>query len=185
MLIVVIGVPGVGKSTLICHLQERFGWKPVDVYTTRPPRSGDIGRVSITEEELELIVKAEGVGIRNRVCGNQYFISQKSFEMVLTSADVFLIDVAPLLWDREKYSGCLSILLMPQCRAQLELQVKSSNSPERLNASLKEYEELSAGLATQIVSQGAIEITNIQGNLDRAATNLVNLYNLWNNSQNR
>jgi guanylate kinase len=185
MLIVVIGVPGAGKSTLVCYLQERFGWKPVDVYTTRPPRPTDIGRISISKEELVRIIEAEGVGIRNYVCGNEYFISKKTFETALTSPDVFLMDVAPLLWDRVKYSRCLSVLLMPQCRAQLKLQVQSSATPERLNISLKEHDALSAGLATQIISQGAVEITNIPSDLGRTAINLLNLYNIWYNSENR
>jgi len=185
MLIVVIGVPGVGKSTLVCHLQERFGWKPVDVYTTRPPRPADIGRISVSTEELARIIESEGIGIRNLVCDNEYFISKKTFETVVSSPDVFLMDVAPLLWDREKYSGCLSILLMPQCRCQLKLQAGSGSYPERLNDSLTEYDNLSTGLVKQILSEGAIEITNILNDIGRTAINVVNLYNFWRSSQYR
>jgi guanylate kinase len=178
MLIVVIGVPGVGKSALVYHLQLRVGWTPVAVYTTRPPRPADIGRISVSTEELARIMESEGTGIRNIVCGNEYFISKKTFETVVSSPDVFLMDVAPSLWDREKYSKCLSVLLMPQCRSQLELQVRSSRNPERLNDSLAEYDNISE-LAKQIVSQGAIEISNIQNDVGRTAMNLVNLYKLW------
>jgi hypothetical protein len=110
---------------------------------------------------------------------------KKSFENILSSHDVFMIDVAPLLWDKDTYRECLSILLMPQSRTQLKLQIESSENPERLSGSLREYDDLCKGLATQIISQGTVEITSIANDLERTAVNIVNLYNIWFQPQHR
>lgn len=50
----IVGPSGSGKTTLCNILEEEYGLKMLNSYTTRPPRyEGEVGHVFVTKEEFE------------------------------------------------------------------------------------------------------------------------------------
>lgn len=52
--VVILSQCGAGKTTLV-EAMEKYGFRQVDCYTTRPPRAYDPGRICITPEEFAAV----------------------------------------------------------------------------------------------------------------------------------
>ena len=50
-----VGRSSSGKTTIANILEERYGYKQVQSYTTRPPRyEGEVGHIFVNENEFKL-----------------------------------------------------------------------------------------------------------------------------------
>ena len=75
MLLALTGVTGVGKSYYKYKIAEVFGFEPVSIITTRPPRKGEINnkdKVFVTHEELDQLRGEGKIAYSLQIAGNEY-----------------------------------------------------------------------------------------------------------------
>jgi guanylate kinase len=175
MLVVLAGVPGVGKSTLKRWLKENAGWQPVLVYTTRQHRLDDFERISVTDEELTRVIAMEGVAIENRLFGNRYVVTRKTHDDVIRTSEPFTLDVSPEFWTKNLCPPQQSVLIMPSNRQQLERQILGSATPNRLPEALSRYDELMSSGAERLAREGIRTIINYPHEIARTCRHIIEL----------
>ena len=107
MLYLLVGESGSGKTTLAKYLQDHYGLKVLESYTTRPKRSPDeTGHIFITKDEADYIMIHDKIVADTKFDGNIYFATQDQVE----EADVYIVDPAGLVRLLHNYSGDKTIL---------------------------------------------------------------------------
>ena len=82
-----VGKSASGKTTTAELLEQKYGYKQVHSYTTRPPRYiGEIGHVFVSEEEFDDLEDLAAYTFYN---GNHYGTTFKQLE----ECDIYVIDV--------------------------------------------------------------------------------------------
>lgn len=82
-----VGKSASGKTTMANMLEERYGYKQVSSYTTRPPRyDGEVGHIFVNQEEFNNLGELAAYTYYN---GNHYGTTFKQLE----ECDVYVIDV--------------------------------------------------------------------------------------------
>ena len=95
----IAGRSGVGKTTLVENLQKDYGLKPVESYTTRPPRyPGETGHIFVTEEEFDRLGEMVAYTEYN---GYRYGVT----EDIVNSHDLYVIDPYGIQHLRQHYHG--------------------------------------------------------------------------------
>lgn len=98
-IICIVGCSGSGKTTIANILEERYGMKSVQSYTTRPQRyEGEQGHIFISPEEVK---NFKDIVAYNRYNGYEYFATAQQID----EADVYVVDIPGLLQLKEKYTG--------------------------------------------------------------------------------
>lgn len=95
----IVGPSGSGKTTIAEALQERYGWKTIESYTTRPPRyEGETGHVFVSEEEFKSLGE---MCAYTKFDGHEYGVTAD----IVDKSDLYVIDPPGLEMVREKYHG--------------------------------------------------------------------------------
>ena len=82
-----VGKSASGKSTIANLLEQKYGYKQVQSYTTRPPRyDGEPGHIFVTKEEFSNLGELAAYTLYN---GNEYGTTFKQLE----ECDIYVIDV--------------------------------------------------------------------------------------------
>ena len=82
-----VGKSASGKTTIAELLEQKYGYKQVHSYTTRPPRyKGEIGHVFVTEEEFDNLGDMAAYTFYNN---SHYGTTFKQLE----ACDIYVIDV--------------------------------------------------------------------------------------------
>lgn len=82
-----VGKSASGKTTIVNLLEENYNYKPVQSYTTRPPRyEGEIGHRFVTKEEFDALGDLVAYTVYN---GNYYGATAKQ----LAEASTYVIDI--------------------------------------------------------------------------------------------
>ena len=82
-----VGKSASGKSTIANLLEQKYGYKQVQSYTTRPPRyDGEPGHIFVTKEEFGNLGELAAYTLYN---GNEYGTTFKQLE----ECDIYVIDV--------------------------------------------------------------------------------------------
>lgn len=82
-----VGKSASGKSTIANLLEQKYGYKQVQSYTTRPPRyDGEPGHIFVTKEEFDNLGELAAYTLYN---GNEYGTTFKQLE----ECDIYVIDV--------------------------------------------------------------------------------------------
>lgn len=82
-----IGRSASGKTTIANLLEEKYGYKQVQSYTTRPPRyEGEIGHIFVSKQEFDDLGELAAYTFYN---GNEYGTTFKQ----LNECDIYVIDV--------------------------------------------------------------------------------------------
>lgn len=98
-IICIVGCSGSGKTTVANILEERYGVKSVQSYTTRPQRyEGEQGHIFISPDEVKSF---KDIVAYNRYNGYEYFATAQQ----INEADVYVVDIPGLLQLKEKYDG--------------------------------------------------------------------------------
>lgn len=97
-LICIVGETASGKDTVARHLQEKYGYKPVCSYTTRPPRNGETHgkeHYFVSQEEFDEICEREKICAYTKIESTNAGIPGYEYCAILTdvqAADIYVID---------------------------------------------------------------------------------------------
>lgn len=95
----IVGCSGSGKTTITEQLEKRFGLKPIQSYTTRPPRyQGETGHIFITNEEFD---KLTDLLAYTEFAGNRYCATAEQVE----TNDLYVIDPKGVDYFVRHYNG--------------------------------------------------------------------------------
>ena len=72
MLVVFYGTSCVGKTTLMKHLCDNYGWKMISVYMTRPVRKGESQKIQVPVSKL-IAGEANGDFLPLNQCYGNYY----------------------------------------------------------------------------------------------------------------
>lgn len=101
-LYLIIGPSGVGKSSLVDALRQRYGYSDVQSYTDRPPRfEGERGHTFLSKAEFDELEKNEQMCAYTVFNGYRYGVTEKMLE----NSDLYIIDPAGVLYMQERYHG--------------------------------------------------------------------------------
>lgn len=95
----IVGPSGSGKTTLVNALADKYGYKVIESYTTRPPRyEGEVGHIFVSPEEFKALGE---MCAYTKFDGNEYGVTADLIEQ----NDLYVIDPAGVDFLRQKYSG--------------------------------------------------------------------------------
>lgn len=98
-LILLVGQSGSGKTTIANYLEFIKGYKQIQSYTTRAPRSeGEVGHTFVTEEEFDNLGNLVAYTEYN---GNKYGVTAE----MIDESQIYVIDVPGVKTLLEKYSS--------------------------------------------------------------------------------
>ena len=100
-IILLCGESGSGKTTVVTLLEEIYGLKQLQSYTTRPPRfENETGHIFITEEEFDLI-PADDMIAYTKYNGYRYCGTVQQVE----ESDIYVIDLPGIEFFKRHYKG--------------------------------------------------------------------------------
>lgn len=95
----IVGCSGSGKTTITEQLEQRYGLKSIQSYTTRPPRfDGETGHIFISDEEFD---KLTDIVAYTEFAGNRYCATAEQVEQ----NDLYVIDPKGVEYFKQSYKG--------------------------------------------------------------------------------
>ena len=95
----IVGCSGSGKTTITEQLEQKYGLKLIQSYTTRPPRyDGETGHTFISNEEFDKLVDICGY---TEFAGNRYCSTAEQVE----NNDLYVIDPNGIDYFIKSYKG--------------------------------------------------------------------------------
>lgn len=94
-----VGASGSGKTTVTRIMEEKYGWKSLDSYTTRKPRYiGEKGHIFVDKETFDLLPDKVGYTVfdNNEYCATALQVDE---------SDIYIIDPAGVDYFTQKYRG--------------------------------------------------------------------------------
>ena len=157
-LLVISGPSGVGKGTIVKHLQNKYQKENKKLYlsiscTTRNPREGEIEGVNyyfISEKEFKKRIKNNDFLEYNIYGTGKYYGTPKStvLKYLNEGYDVILeIDINGYKQIKKNYPNCVGIFIMPPDINELYNRLKNRNTEDeeiikvRLETAKKEIKE--------------------------------------------
>lgn len=99
IIFLIVGRSGSGKSTIVNKLCDKYGYKTVESYTTRPQRfEGEGGHIFITKEEFDMLKDKCAYTLFD---GNEYCATSAQVD----EANFYIIDPAGVEYFKEHYKG--------------------------------------------------------------------------------
>ena len=99
----IIAPSGAGKTAITNILEENYGLKSIQSYTTRPPRyEGETGHTFITNEEFD---KLTDILAYTEFCGNRYCATAEQ----VNENDLYVIDPKGVEYLKSHYSGTKTV----------------------------------------------------------------------------
>ena len=95
----IVGQSGSGKTTIVNALEEKYGLKSIQSYTTRPKRSdNETGHIFISDEEYD---KLENIVACTEICNYRYCATAEQ----INESDLYVIDPAGVESLKAFYKG--------------------------------------------------------------------------------
>ena len=102
----IVGPSGSGKTSLVDRLEDAYGFKPVNSYTTRPKRNEDEkGHIFLTPEEFG---KLKNLCAYTQFNGYEYGVT----EDMIDNCDIYIIDPAGVVFLQQSYKGKKGIIVI-------------------------------------------------------------------------
>lgn len=144
-----VGRSGSGKSTVANILTERYGWKVLQSYTTRPPRfEGETGHTFVTKEEFDAL---EDKCAYTLFDGNEYCATSKQVD----ESDIYIIDPAGVEYFMKEYKGSKTpvcvIIDLPKEEAERRMASREGGAIEEAKRRIENDEVMFKDLKKIIV----------------------------------
>lgn len=95
----IIGPSGSGKTTISENLRDKYGYKLVESYTTRPPRyPGERGHIFVSDEEFDTLGEMCAYTEYN---GYRYGVTRE----IVDESDIYVIDPPGVEYMYQNYHG--------------------------------------------------------------------------------
>ena len=95
----IVGCSGSGKTTITEQLEQKYGLKAIQSYTTRQPRyDGETGHIFVSDEEFNELTDMVGY---TEFAGNRYCATAEQIE----NNDLYIIDPKGVDFFMESYKG--------------------------------------------------------------------------------
>ena len=184
-LLIISGPSGVGKGTIIGHLQERYKNEKKKLYlsiscTTRKPREGEKNKVNyyfISEREFKKRIAKNDFLEYNIYGTGKYYGTPKStvLRYLKKGYDVILeIDINGYKQIKENFPDCVGIFIMPPDIDELYNRLKNRNTED------EETIRVRLETAEKEISENYIYdyiIVNENGKSEEAANEIYNIMN--------
>lgn len=101
-IVLLVGESGVGKSTLARHMTDKYGWKEVVSYTTRPPRTPDEDtHIFVNDAEFDDLMENNNICAYTEFDGYRYCATDKQVD----ECDIYVIDPDGVEYFYDNYRG--------------------------------------------------------------------------------
>lgn len=98
-LYLITGKSGSGKTTIVNYLEETYGLRSLQSYTTRPPRyEGEVGHIFVTDEEFDAL---ENIVAYTDYNNYRYCATAEQVDEV----DLYVVDVPGVEYLLDRYSN--------------------------------------------------------------------------------
>lgn len=144
-IVLLVGESGVGKSTLARHMTDKYGWKEVVSYTTRPPRTPDEDtHIFINDAEFDELMENNNICAYTEFDGYRYCATDKQVD----ECDIYVIDPDGVEYFYDNYKG-RKVPMVVYLEGDTELCIKRmkarGDSDEKIAARLQNDEIKFAG----------------------------------------
>ena len=101
-IVLLVGESGVGKSTLARHMTDKYGWKEVVSYTTRPPRTPDEDtHIFVNDAEFDELMENNNICAYTEFDGYRYCATDEQ----VNECDIYVIDPDGVEYFYDNYKG--------------------------------------------------------------------------------
>ncbi len=176
-LIALLGVSGVGKSTLIKKMSQQYGvYSYITPFTTRKLRENEIDKIHISSKEFNRLIENKDVLVPNYIHGNWYGPSKELINKSIEKGKIPIID-----WPVDKLENLIKetnnfkvigIYIKPPSLKELKIRLDSDSrdgNGKRYMHAIKELKTLAEGKYN-----GIEKIINNKGRIDFVAKKLHN-----------
>ena len=150
----IVGCSGSGKTTITEQLEQKYGLKSIQSYTTRKPRyEGETGHIFISDEEFD---KLTDMVAYTEFAGNRYCATAEQVE----NNDLYIIDPKGIDFFMKSYKGSKTpkiIFISSNLTTRYERMV------ERAETKGKSHQEAIESSLTRIVNDAGEFYDYIQG----------------------
>jgi guanylate kinase len=130
----IIGPSGSGKTSIANELQDVYGFKTVESYTTRPPRyKGERGHIFVTDEEFDKLGEMVAYTEYN---GYRYGVTAE----IIDANDIYVIDPPGVKHMRKHYHGRKGIVTIGLEVSETIRALRMMNRGDPLSDILKRLE---------------------------------------------
>ena len=137
----IVGASGAGKTLLTETLEQEYGYKSIQSYTTRKPRyDGEKGHTFVTNEEFD---KLTDMVAYTEFCGHRYCATSQQVD----ENDLYVIDPKGIEFFKNNYNGNKGIKIIyiessTSTRYERMCKRHQKNGDSRLKASEKALERI-------------------------------------------
>lgn len=148
-LLLLYGATGVGKSTVLKILKRNLGFSLVRVYTTRPARHDDDGKISITECEFDDLLKKSVIFVEKRPLGTfRYGESKEDLEAASQGSEPWALDMGIRYYELYRRFRPIDVVLDPPTPEALVQQLTEAKRLDRLSTARDDVAEIEKFIAT-------------------------------------
>lgn len=142
MLVFILGPSGAGKTTLMTRLRQSHGWNVVRTYTTRPPREGEVDKVSVTIDEFAAMAQGGRFFRAKNLFGNFYGEDRAQLLEAISARtpDFWCLDLALTELDYYSQYQTGKVILLPSTIAQLKAQLEDCGRDDRIEFAEPDYQ---------------------------------------------
>jgi guanylate kinase len=152
MLILIAGVSGVGKTTVIDYLVKCYQWKVVPTYTTRELRNNENDKINVSETNFLLLSSEERFIDVNYLYGSYYGTPEKEILAAIGDNTSFWaldypIDKISKVFSNNSY---FCVVIQPNSKKDLISQLQYCGRSDRIKGALGDLESNYSSKLTDI-----------------------------------